>query len=187
MRVDHFAVVDFAGFRDMVDAIGGVDVEIAQATSNAGVEFRAGPNHLDGVGALAYVRQRYELPDGDLDRARRQLNVLRAILTETVSTATLTDPLAIYDLLDATSRSVSVDDGLSNGGLRSLAFELRDLRPGQVTFVSAPVRGLGREGAQSVVYLDAARSTALWSALREDTVDGYLRRNPSAALDAVPR
>jgi len=61
IRVDHFAVIDFAGFRAMVDAVGGIDIGIGATTSNDGVTFQAGVNHLDGRGALAYVRQRYGL------------------------------------------------------------------------------------------------------------------------------
>ena len=72
LRIDHFAVVDFAGFRSVVDAVGGIDVGISAATNNDGVDFHQGVNHLDGTQALAYVRQRYGLADGDLDRAQRQ-------------------------------------------------------------------------------------------------------------------
>jgi LCP family protein required for cell wall assembly len=61
-RVDHFAVIDFAGFQSMVDAVGGIDVRVAEASSNDGVQFRKGLNHLDGRQALACVRQRYDLP-----------------------------------------------------------------------------------------------------------------------------
>ena len=151
LRIDHFAVIDFAGFQSMVDSVGGIDVAIAEATRNQGVDFRQGVNHLHGAQALAYVQQRYGLPNGDLDRAHRQQNALRALLAKAASSGTLSDPIALYDLLDATSRSVGVDDTLSNGGLRSLALDLRGLRPSAVTFLNAPVAGLGREGAQSVV------------------------------------
>jgi len=144
-------VIDFAGFQSMVDSVGGIDVGIAAATSNQGVDFRRGVNHLNSAQALAYVRQRYGLPNGDLDRAHRQQNALRALLAKAASSGTLSDPIALYDLLDATSRSVGVDDTLSNDSLRSLAFGLRGLRPSAITFLNAPVAGLGREGAQSVV------------------------------------
>ncbi|MDT7703960.1 MAG: hypothetical protein QOJ30_6285 [Pseudonocardiales bacterium] len=185
-RVDHFAVIDFAGFQSMVDSVGGIDVRVAGATSNAGVDFHEGLNHLDGAQALAYVRQRYDLPNGDLDRAKRQQNALRAVLSKAASGGALSDPAGLYDLVDATSRTVSVDDTLSNNGLRSLAFDLRGLRPSAVTFLSAPVRGLGREGAQSVVYLDDQRSSELWNALHTGTLASYAARYPADSLGAVP-
>ena len=82
LHVDHFAVIDFAGFQAVVDSVGGIDVGISAATSNEGVHFHQGVNHLDGTQALAYVRQRYGLVDGDLDRAQRQQNAMRAVLTK---------------------------------------------------------------------------------------------------------
>lgn len=186
VHVDHFAVIDFAGFQAMVDAVDGIDVRVARETSHEGVVFHAGLNHLDGAQALHYVRQRYDLPDGDLDRARRQQNALRALLSKLASSGTLTDPVALYGFLDATTRSVGVDDTLSNGGLRGLALECRGLRPSGVDFLSAPVRGLGREGAQSVVYLDDARADRLWAALRSGTVSEFVSANPAAVLGAEP-
>jgi len=183
-RVDHFGVVDFAGFQQMVDSVGGIDVRVAAATSNAGVDFHEGLNHLDGAQALAYVRQRYELPGGDLDRAKRQQNALRALLTKAGETAS--DPVGLYDLVDATSRTVSVDDTLSNGGLRDLALQMRELRPAGVVFTSAPVAGLGFEGPQSVVYLDDAAGADLWTAFREGTMTRYVEAHPDEALAGTP-
>lgn len=186
VRIDHFAVIDFAGFESMVDAVGGIDVQVARPTSNAGVDFRAGRNHLDGAQALAYVRQRYDLPEGDLDRARRQQNALRALLARVASSGTLSDPGALYDLVDATTRSVRVDDTLSNGGLRLLAVGSAGLRPSAVHFLSTPVSGLGREGAQSVVYLDEVRAAQLWGAVRAGTVDEFVAGYPAAVLGSEP-
>ncbi|MGE3285974.1 MAG: LCP family protein [Pseudonocardia sp.] len=186
VRVDHFAVVDFAGFQAMVDAVGGIDVQVAAPTSNYGVDFHAGRNHLDGAAALGYVRQRYDLPEGDLDRARRQQNALRALLEKVASAGTLADPVALYGFLDAATRSVGVDDSLTNGRLRELALEVRGLRPARVTFLSAPVRATGYEGDQSVVYLDAAGGTQLWAAVRSGAVREYVAANPAAELGEEP-
>ncbi|TQM14797.1 LCP family protein [Pseudonocardia kunmingensis] len=186
IRVDHLAVIDFAGFRAMVDAVGGIRVRVAEATENEGVRFHQGVNELDGAAALAYVRQRHGLPRGDIDRAARQQNALRALLDKAASAGMLTDPVPLYRLLDAVSRSVSVDDTLSNGGIRELGFEVRGLRPSGLTFVGAPVRGLGREGDQSVVYLDDARSSELWNAVQTDALAAYTRRNPTDTLGETP-
>lgn len=168
LRIDHVGIVDFAGFQSIVDAVGGIDVGISAATSYEGVEFRQGVNHLDGAQALAYVRQRVGLTGGDLDRSQRQQNALRAVLTDAAAGGLLSDPIRAYGFLDALTRSVNVDDSLTNGGLRALAFELVGLRPSAVTFIRAPVGGLGGEGTQSVVYLDDGRGAELWTALRQD-------------------
>ncbi|MBW0091341.1 LCP family protein [Pseudonocardia sp. KRD-184] len=187
IRVDHFGVIDFAGFESMIDAVGGIDVSISEATSNDGVEFRQGLNHLDGASALAFVRQRYDLADGDLDRAQRQQAVLRALLSKAASGSTFSNPAAFYTLLDAATRSVGVDDTLSNGGLRSLALEMTGLRPSAVTFVRAPVAGLGREGDQSVVYLNQHQSALLWKSVDDGRIVEYIGRHPADALGAVTR
>lgn len=184
IRIDHFAVIDFAGFEEMVDSVGGIDVRVARQTGHEDVVFHEGLNHLDGAKALHYVRERYDLPAGDLDRARRQQNVLRALLGKAGDS--LADPAGLYHLVDATTRTVSVDDTLSNGGLRDLALRARGLRAAGVSFVSVPVSGLGTQGPQSVVYLDEALGRQLWDAVRAGTVAEYLANHPDQALPAVP-
>ena len=187
IRIDQFAVIDFAGIQPMVDAVGGIDVAVGTATSNDGVTFRAGANHLDGRGALAYVGPRDGVSDGDLDRAQRQQNALRALVTRVAQQGTLTSPAGTYKLLDAASHSVSVDDTLSNGGLRTLASDLNGLDSSDITFVRAPVVGRGWEGSKSVVHLDAARSAELWSALRDDRVAAYAGLHPIDTLGPATR
>ena len=187
LRVDHFGVIDFAGFESMVDAVGGIDVSVSEATSNGGVDFRQGLNHLDGAGALLFVRQRYGLAAGDLDRAQRQQAALRALLSKAASGGTFANPAAFYGLLDATTRSVGVDDTLTNGGLRALALEMTGLRASGVTFLLAPVTGVGDEGDQSVVYLDRVAAADLWNAVREGRGADYAVAHPEDALGPVTR
>jgi LCP family protein required for cell wall assembly len=179
VRVDHFAVIDFAGFRSVVDAIGGVDVGVSVPTSSAGVAFQSGVNHLDGAAALAYVRQRHELAGGGLARAARQQNVLRAVLGKLVDV----DLLTRFAFLAALTRSMSVDETLTNAGLRVMAFAVR---PQQVVFLTAPVRGGGTEGGQSVVLLDDARGASLWAGLRDGTSTIYAQQHPDALLGPTP-
>ncbi|BBG04110.1 MULTISPECIES: LCP family protein [Pseudonocardia] len=185
VRVDHFGVIDFAGFTTLVDSVGGIDVTVARATSNAGVDFAAGENHLDGTQALAYVRQRYGLPNGDLDRAARQQNAIKALLERVQATAT-SDPAALYSFATSVGDAVSVDDSLTNTALVQLAVANRNLRGSDVAFVTAPVAGLGREGAQSVVYLDETRGQELWGAVRDGSVRQFAELNPGAALGGTP-
>lgn len=186
VRIDHFAIVDFAGFQSVVDAMGGIDVVVATPTSSAGITFHAGVNHLDGASALVYVRQRHELPGGDLSRALRQQNVLRAVLTGLVTNSTLTDPIALWNVVDAVSGAVTVDDTLTNDGLRGLALDLASVRPRAVTFLRAPVGSAGREGGQDVLYLDPTSSRALWAALRGGDIAGYATNHPGDQLGPAP-
>lgn len=173
-RVDHFAAVDFAGFKEITDALGGVDVRVARPTSDRGVTFEAGINHLNGDEALVYVRQRYGLPRGDLDRVQRQQNYMRAMMAEVFQQNMLSDLGQTDDLLLALTSAISVDETLSNTNLVGLAYSLRGLNANSLNFLTVPVAGLGTEGAQSVVYIDTARAAPMWDYLRSDTLGEHL-------------
>src|SRR5438067_1666224 len=138
LRINHFAVIDFAGFRAMTDAVGGIDVTVESTTNFGSLALHAGQNHLDGTEALGYVRQREGLPGGDLDRVQRHQSALRALLRKGKS-----DPLVAYRFLDELTRWVTVDETMTNDELQSLAWRLGDLRLSAVTFLTAPVSGLG--------------------------------------------
>jgi len=181
LRIDHFAVIDFAGFRSMVDAVGGIDIDLSSPPSALG----HGMTHLDGAHALLYVRERSAVPNGD--RARRQQNALHAILTTAASRGTLSDPVQLYDFLDVASRCVGVDDTLSNGGLRGLGLAVSGLSPSDVTFLRAPVASVAQQGSEAVVRLDSAHAQELWTAVRNGTVSGYVHANPTDALGPVTR
>ncbi|MGK5529122.1 LCP family protein [Streptomyces sp. URMC 129] len=159
IRVDHLAVVDWTGFRELTDAVGGV-----------GVDGR----RMNGEEALAYVRERTSLPGGDFDRTRRQQNFLRALMTQTLSSDTLTDPGRLSGLLNTVGDVVSVDDGLSNGDLRGLLWDLRGIRASDVHFMNAPVTGTDMIGGQSVVLLDHEAAAPLWQAMRDDDMTAFL-------------
>ncbi|UZJ23633.1 LCP family protein [Rhodococcus antarcticus] len=174
VRIDHVAVVDFVGFTAVTDALGGVDVAIAAPTSQGGVSFNAGVNHLDGAQALAYVRERYDLPGGDFDRVARQQNYLRSVLSKAKSDGLLTDPGRLDNFMRTATASISVDDQLSNVDLVRLALDRRNASPSDSSFLTAPVAGTGMEGDQSVVYLDQAADAPLWDYLRQDTLQVHL-------------
>lgn len=186
IRVDHLAVVDFAGFQALVDAVGGIDVTVLASTALDGVEFHQGVNHLDGYAALKFVRQRRGLADGDLDRAQREQSALRALIGKVTSSGTLSDVGGVYRLLEAARHSVGVDDTLTNGGLRALVAEVRNLRPDDVQFLRAPVGGFGREGEQAVNYLDP-RADELWAAVRSGRTSAYAEQHQADVLGAATR
>lgn len=163
VRIDHVVSVDFTGFQAMVDAIGGIDVTIAAQTTMEGYTFQTGANHLDGEHALLYVRQRKNLPGGDFDRVQRQQNALRAFGHAAQRKGAVSNPLQTNRLFAALTSAVTVDEGLTNGDLRSLFDSMRFLSPDRVGFYTAPVTGTGDEGGQSVVYLDATAAPTFWA------------------------
>jgi LCP family protein required for cell wall assembly len=176
VRVDHFAILHFEGFRSMTDALGGVDVRVARTVRDPArkVVWPAGIHHLDGARALDFVRQRHNLPGGDLGRIKRQQAFLKALAGQVVDRGTLANPLKLNAFLEASTKAVSVDESLTISRLRSLAVQFRSVRASDIVFVTAPVAGTGAEGRQSVVYLDRAKGQPLYRALRTDAVEGYL-------------
>lgn len=153
LRMDNFVLVDFAGFRDITDAVGGVDVRQP-----------GGVRALDGEATLAYLRERSG-GAGDLRRIERQQQVMKALMARVGSRSLLSSPAGTLRIADSVARSLSVDETLDRGALRSLAFSLRSLKPDQVTFRTTPVREVDRVGRQTVVRLDTAAGRDFWSGI----------------------
>jgi LCP family protein required for cell wall assembly len=180
VKIDHLAVIDWSGFKKLTDAVGGVDITVDKTVSRRngpGGVWTAGTHHMDGDDALDYVRERYGLPNGDLDRTHRQQNFLRAVLSKMLSGGTLANPLKLKHTLDQFTDVVSVDDKLSNGDLRDLVWNMRGVRSSDMVFMNAPVAGFDTIQKQSVVLLDDNGSSALWEALRNDTMKHYIATN----------
>lgn len=134
LPVNHYLQLDFFGFKDMVDALGGVWVDVPMRIDDrrAASEFpearviEAGRQKLDGKHALTFVRARYDLPRQDLDRIANQQLFLRAVIDETLSER---NPLRIKALADASARSMDTDLDIGKLALvgRSLAGSLDNL------------------------------------------------------------
>ena len=140
IRIDHFVVVNFAGFRDMVNAVGGVFECNTKPINDplSGLHLSAGHHWLRGWRALEYVRARYTLGNGsDLERIGRQQAFMSSLVDRVKRN--LLNPLAIYHFLDAATKSLTIDDGLGGiKGLYNLASSLKSLPPSRVTFFTLP-------------------------------------------------
>ena len=175
LRIDHLAVIDWSGFKALTDALGGVNITFTESTRfTSGRVVPPGTHKLSGEEALDYVRERHHLANGDFGRMARQQNFLRALMKQTLSNGTITNPIKLGRALDAITHNLSVDEEFSTGQMRSLALGMKGLRAGNVTFMTAPSKGTGMEGSQSVVYLDMAKCATLWKAVRSDKVGGWL-------------
>ena len=115
------------------------------------------------------------LGDPGGDRVARQQGVVRGLIDRVTADGLLGDPLKLFRLLDSLSKAVSVDETLTSGGMDALGLQVRGLRTANTQFAVAPVRAIGRAGGRSVIYLDEPRAEQLWNAVRDGTVDGYLR------------
>lgn len=180
LRIDHLAVIDWAGFKALTDALGGVQMTFDDDTRFAsGKYYNAGTHTLSGEEALDYVRERKTLQRGDFDRMARQQNFLRSLMRQTLSNGTISNPLKLGRALDAITQNLSVDEEFTTKAMRDLALDMRGLRASSVTFMTAPTKGTGMEGSQSVVYLDDAKGAALWKAVRADRIGPWLQKNGS--------
>jgi anionic cell wall polymer biosynthesis LytR-Cps2A-Psr (LCP) family protein len=143
-----------------------------------GVDVQGG--HLDGPAALAYVSQGTADTAEYRERLSRQQTAIRALVDKTTAGGLLGDPLKLFRLLDSLSKAVSVDETLTSGGMDALGLQMRGLRTQNTQFAVAPVRAIGR----GVIYLDEPRAEQLWNAVRDGTVDGYLKQFPGDTVRA---
>ncbi|RIV36819.1 LytR family transcriptional regulator [Micromonospora radicis] len=178
VRVDHVTIVDFSGFKEIVDALGGVEIDVEKGftsrhslTPDGRREFTAGRQTMDGAAALDFARERYAFADGDFARIRHQQQVIKAILDKAASGGTLTSPTRLNSFVRATADSVAVDESMS---LVDFAMELRHLRGGNLTFLTCPTKGTGMIGNESVVLADKPKADKLFDAVRLDTVPEIL-------------
>ena len=156
VTVDHYAEIGLLGFALITEALGGVNVCLNAPVYEelSGADFPAGWQQLDGAQALSFVRQRHELPRGDLDRVVRQQAVMASLAHEVISGKTLSSPAALNRLEQAVQRSVVLSEGWD---LMDFAEQLQKLAAGNVAFATIPIveeAGWSDDGMQSVVRVD---------------------------------
>jgi len=165
IHIDHFVAINFQGFRDMVNALGGVEECNTTAIDDpkSGLYLKPGHHLLHGLGALAYVRARYSLGDGsDLERIGRQQAFMSSLVERVKSK--LLNPIAIYHFLDAATKSITIDSQLGGiHGLYDLASSVRSLPASQVTFFTLP-----NYPRQLVVPTDTAN--VMWTQPEDSTI-----------------
>ena len=183
--VNHFAVVDFNGFRAMVDALGGVPVCAPEAIDDpkAKLKLSAGRHVLDGTQALGYVRARKTLGDGsDLGRIERQQAFLSSVVQEATRTSLLLRPDRLFGFLDAATRSLTTDEEFGLGTMQDLASSVQDIGIKNVRFLTVPLEDYAPD-PNRVAWAPEAED--LWQTLRDDGVVGEAPA-PGATASAKP-
>ena len=189
-------VIDFEGFVGVVDALGGVTVELEEQVVsehrqpdgehrplNPGGDGYHGPqavyepgvHHLEGWQALDIARQRYGVDDSDFGRQHNQQLLLGAIADRAFSRDVVTDPAAIDRVVRAAGDSL-VFDGRGHRAV-DFAFALRSLRPDSLTMVTLPTTSAGTEQSYQGETLDPVVED-LFTALRRDRLGEYLADHP---------
>ncbi|MGW6444545.1 LCP family protein [Lentzea sp. NPDC055074] len=142
IRIDHFVQIDFNGFRDVIDRLGGIDVTMPEAIDDekSGLHVPAGPSKLNGTQALAFVRTRYSIGDGsDLNRIKNQQLFMRALSEKLANENWLASPAKTLELADVLTKSIVTDTGIGSiPKLADLAGKLTALKPDAITYVTLP-------------------------------------------------
>lgn len=174
IRIDHVALIDFAGFRGLTDALGGVTVNNNVAFSSGGHDFAEGEITLNGDEALTFVRTRKAFDDGDYQRVRNQQKYMKGVARQLISRDTLSSPGKIINVVDELSPFLTVSEDLTAGYFVSLAPSMRDVRQENLIFITAPTEGPAwSDDGQSIVLLDPEGMKELREAFKTDTLAEY--------------
>ncbi|MFG3026701.1 LCP family protein [Streptomyces sp. NPDC048254] len=189
IRIDHHVVVDFSGFKDMVDSIDGVQVCLKEPINDKAAKLRlpAGRVTLDGEQALGYVRARKSLGNGsDTERMERQQLFLGALVSKVRGSDVLLNPAKLYPLLDAATSALTTDPELASlRGLYQLVRGLRDIPTEQVQFLTVPREPYVYDSNRDQLVED--RADALFALLRADRPVPVTKKNaPSSENSEAP-
>ncbi|MDI2132251.1 LCP family protein [Yinghuangia seranimata] len=172
IKVDHHIVVDFTGFKHMVDAVEGVEVCVSKPIKDrsSNLDLPAGRQKLDGEQSLAYVRARKALDDGsDTQRMTRQQRFLASLMNKVKSNGVLFNPVKLYQLVDAGTRSITADPGLASlDDLTKLSRSVSNIPSDKSAFLTVPRQPYRYDGNRDELVQPGA--DALFTAIRYDRV-----------------
>lgn len=173
-RMDHTVVIDFEGFIGLTTDVGGVTVFNETDSTNLGFHFPRGNITISGEQALAYVRERYDLPGGDLDRAARQRNVVKALILKLLKPEVLGNPTTFNAVATKLGAYVTADDKLTNELIWTTATSLNIRGADDIRQLQAPLSGFASiDGVGSVDLVDTPKMTELAQAVSSDSLGGY--------------
>ncbi|MFE7967690.1 LCP family protein [Streptomyces cellulosae] len=170
VRMDHYVEIDFAGFKDLVDAIGGVEVTVDQDIhdKSSGLDLTAGTHRLDGTESLQFVRTRHGIGDGsDLGRIGLQQEFMIALLGEIKKQDLLGSPTKTYKIADTLTAALTTDSELASlTALADFGRSMNGVDPGSMETIMLPV-AYDQQDPNRVVAAEPQAST-LWKAIRSD-------------------
>ena len=178
LAINDYVEVNFAGFVRVINELGGVNVCLPFPVddSDSGLHLTAGLHHVDGVTALKFVRDRHSFATSDLARIADQQQLLASLFAQATASGVLANPVRLQQVVSSVTASVTVDRGLN---VTELASELRDIKPGSVSFTTVPIAtpDFTTPAGESAVLWDQAAAAALFQRLESDAA-------PAAPHDA---
>ncbi|MET9422901.1 MULTISPECIES: LCP family protein [unclassified Streptomyces] len=182
VRIDHYMEIDFSGFKELVDAIGGVTVDVKEPIHDkeSGLDLTAGSHKLDGTQSLAFVRTRHGIGDGsDLGRIGLQQQFMMALLSEVKSQDLLGSPAKSFKIADSLTQSLTTDSGLDSlTKLADFARSMDGVDPASMETIMLPV-AYDKVDPNRVVAAEP-QATELWKAIREDSeIPASAKKSPA--------
>ena len=191
VHLDHVLEIDFNGLKEVVDALGGVtmDVEPAEGAQEltsihtyksqdgAARTWQAGKQELDGESALDYVRQRKQFADGDFARMRHQQDLLMAMMDKATSAGIMSSPSSMKSFLHSVTKAVKVD---KNFDLINTALSMSHLRSDDLVFMTSPNDGSTTMAGQSVVMSNKELAGSMFEAIQNDEMSKWVKKHPDA-------
>ena len=186
LRIDHYIEINYLGFTNIIDALGGIDVCVKKDIndSKSALKLSAGLQTLDGIQALKYVRTRQFDGLGDIGRMKRQQEFMSAVLRKATSTGTLLNPIKLVSFLNAAIKTVTTDNEFNKNDLLTLGKQLKNLSADRVRTLTVPLSNPnGRAaGVGSVVIWDEVLSADLFNRLLNDQpIIDEVKATPSAS------
>ncbi|MCZ0205122.1 LCP family protein [Streptomyces achromogenes] len=170
IRMDHYLEVDFEGFQQLIDDLGGVRITTTKDIHDkqSHLDLEAGPHTLDGEQALGLVRTRHGVGDGsDLGRIQLQQAFIKALIDQVKHVGVFTNPKKLYDLADTATKAVTTDSDLGSvNSLIDFAGGLKGISSSHMKMVTMPVQY--DPANPNRVLLDTAKAQLVWQALRND-------------------
>ncbi|MET7513974.1 LCP family protein [Streptomyces sp. NPDC005480] len=143
LHIDHYAEIGFGGFAKIVDAVGGVEMNLKEGFKDkwSGADFQKGKQTLNGQQALAFVRTRHAFAASDLQRTKNQQAFLSALAHQVATPSTVLNPFKLYPTMGAGLDSLVVDKDMSLWDLGSMFFAMKGVTGGDGKSMNMPVSG----------------------------------------------
>ena len=177
LTINDYAEVSFEGFVRVINELGGVNVclPFAVSDSESGLNMSAGSHHVYGVTALKFARDRHSFATSDLHRIADQQQLLASLFAQATASGVLANPIRLQQVVSSVTSSITVDRGFN---VTELANELRDIKPGSVSFTTVPI-------ATPDYQTPTGESAVLWN--QDAAAALFQRLNTDAGLVAQHR
>jgi LCP family protein required for cell wall assembly len=173
-RIDHVAVIDFSGVKELSDSLGGVVVKNDIQFSAGSYTYPSGRISVSGEKALTFVRERHAFIDGDYQRVKNQQKFMEGVFSKILSRDVLTNPGALANTLASLGGMLAIDPGVNFVYVANKAIEFRDFDKSALTVFTLPSTGTGMVGDQSVVFVDWREVKVLRRLFANDGLSTYV-------------